>query len=85
MLSSDQVLDDPGVFWDEDSHQAYLICNTASKQKSEGNKIPGNENRIYKMSWDGMELHWIRRATSSIPDWVPRQQKYIASMTPGIF
>ncbi|NND08302.1 MAG: glycosyl hydrolase 43 family protein [Saprospiraceae bacterium] len=56
MLSSDQVLDDPGVFWDEETHQAYLICNTAGKQKSATNTVPGNENRIYKMSWDGKQL-----------------------------
>ena len=56
MLPTDKVLDDPGVFWDDEAHQAYLICNTANKQKSPDNKTPGNENRIYKMSWDGKEL-----------------------------
>ncbi len=56
MLSADLVLDDPAVYWDDEIHEAYLICNTAKKQKSAENKIPGNENRIYKMSWDGKSL-----------------------------
>jgi beta-xylosidase len=56
MLPSNLVLDDPAVYWDEESHEAFLICNTAGKQKSPVNKIPGNENRIYKMSWDGTSL-----------------------------
>lgn len=56
MLPADQVLDDPGVFWDQDAHQAYLICNTSNKQKLPENKEPGNENRIYKMSWDGKKI-----------------------------
>lgn len=56
MLPNEKVLDDPAVFWDEESHQAYLICNTAHKQKSAENTIKGNENRIYKMSWDGTRI-----------------------------
>jgi beta-xylosidase len=56
MLPTEKVLDDPAVFWDEDARQAYLICNTANKQKLPENKEPGNENRIYKMSWDGKEI-----------------------------
>lgn len=56
MLPPDLILDDPAVFWDEDTHQAYLICNTANKQKTIENKTLGNENRIYKMSWDGTSL-----------------------------
>ena len=56
MLATEMVLDDPAVFWDEEAHQAYLICNTATKQKPASNKTPGNENRLYKMSWDGREL-----------------------------
>lgn len=56
MLPADKVLDDPSVYWDEETHQAYLICNTATKQKSPENKLPGNENRIYKMSWDGKKI-----------------------------
>ena len=53
MLSNEKVLDDPGVFWDDENHQAYLLCNTGGKLKSPENKVPGNENRIFKMSWDG--------------------------------
>ncbi len=56
MLPPDLVLDDPAVYWDEETHEAYLICNTAEKQKSAENTTPGNENRIYKMSWDGKSL-----------------------------
>jgi beta-xylosidase len=56
MLSIDKILDDPAVFWDDEAHQAYLICNTSKKQKKASNKTPGNENRIYKMSWDGREI-----------------------------
>ncbi len=56
LLPSDLVLDDPAVFWDEESHEAFLICNTAGKQKSPKNREPGNENRIYRMSWDGKEI-----------------------------
>lgn len=56
MLPTELVLDDPAVFWDDETHQAYLICNTAKKQKKHSDKTPGNENRMYKMSWDGREL-----------------------------
>ncbi len=56
MLDTEKVLDDPAVFWDEDTRQAYLICNNAGKLRSPDNPVPGNENRIYKMSWDGKRL-----------------------------
>ena len=56
MLPHEKVLDDPAVYWDEETHEAYLICNTAGKQKEASNKISGNENRIYKMSWDGTKI-----------------------------
>ncbi len=56
MMPTDQVLDDPGVFWDEDTHRAYIICNNANKLKSPDNTERGNENRIYRMSWDGLEI-----------------------------
>ncbi|WP_018474124.1 glycoside hydrolase family 43 protein [Echinicola pacifica] len=56
MLPPETVIDDPAVFWDEDNHQAYLICNTGGIHKSPENKIKGNENRLYKMSWDGREI-----------------------------
>ncbi len=56
MLPKAKVLDDPAVFWDEEAHKAYVIVNTAGKQKSEANTIEGNENRIYEMSWDGTKI-----------------------------
>ena len=56
MLPHEKVLDDPGVYWDKETHEAYLICNTGTKQKESSNTISGNENRIYRMSWDGTKL-----------------------------
>lgn len=56
MMSTEKVLDDPAVYWDDESHQAYIILNNANKLRTPENKIPGNENRIYKMSWDGTKL-----------------------------
>lgn len=53
LLPSNTVLDDPAVFWDDAKKQAYLICNTGSKLKSTDNQQPGNENRIFRLSWDG--------------------------------
>lgn len=53
LLPTETVLDDPAVFWDDEGKQAYLICNTGSKLKSPDNRQPGNENRIFKLSWDG--------------------------------
>lgn len=47
--------DDPSVFWDEESKQAYLICNyDFAKGTNPKDKI--RENRLFKMSWDGMQL-----------------------------
>jgi len=56
MMGSDRVIDDPAVYWDEEAKQAYMICNTGNKLRSPDNKEPGIENRIFKMSWDGMEI-----------------------------
>jgi beta-xylosidase len=56
MLPKSEVLDDPAVIWDEETHKAYVIINTAGKQKSPENTIEGNENRIYEMSWDGTKI-----------------------------
>ncbi|MGY6648013.1 glycoside hydrolase family 43 protein [Wenyingzhuangia sp. IMCC45574] len=56
MLPKAKVLDDPAVYWDEEAHKAYVIVNTAGKQKQASNTIEGNENRIYEMSWDGTEI-----------------------------
>ncbi|WP_159020655.1 glycoside hydrolase 43 family protein [Algibacter sp. L3A6] len=56
MLPPNEVLDDPAVYWDEENHQAYMICNTGKFKKSRENTLEGNENRLYKMSWDGKEI-----------------------------
>ncbi|MAI37040.1 glycoside hydrolase 43 family protein [Alteromonas sp.] len=56
MLPKADVLDDPAVFWDEETHEAYIIVNSGAKQKSADNTIEGNENRIYRMSWDGTKI-----------------------------
>ena len=56
MLPVDEVFTDPAVFWDYETHKAYLICNTGEKQKAPENETPGFESRIYQMSWDGKEI-----------------------------
>ncbi|WP_440877013.1 glycoside hydrolase family 43 protein [Thalassotalea sp. PLHSN55] len=56
MLPHAEVLDDPGVFWDHETHKAYVIINTGTKHKGPENTIEGNENRIYEMSWDGTKI-----------------------------
>jgi beta-xylosidase len=56
LLPAGKVLDDPAVFWDDEAKQAYLICNTGNKLRAPDNKTPGNENRIFKLSWDGRTI-----------------------------
>ncbi len=61
MLPSSRVMDDPAVFWDADTKQAYLICNTGRKLADHEGSDRGNgkrlfENHIFKMSWDGREI-----------------------------
>lgn len=56
MLPKADVLDDPAVIWDNETHKAYIILNTAGKQKTAKNTVEGNENRIYEMSWDGTKI-----------------------------
>jgi beta-xylosidase len=56
VLGKDKAFNDPCVFWDDEEHQAYFLLNTGTKQKTTDNKLPGNENRLYKMSWDGRSL-----------------------------
>jgi len=56
LLPTSKVFDDPAVFWDDETGQAYLICNTGRKLAAEGVKKRGNENYIFKMSWDGREI-----------------------------
>lgn len=55
MLPPSKVFDDPAVFWDDEAHQAYLICNVG-KQRVPGQSTDNYENRIFKMSWDGTRL-----------------------------
>ena len=58
MLPTEIAFDDPAVFWDYENHQAYLICNNAYRLNPdpEMKKVRMNENRIYKMSWDGLSV-----------------------------
>ncbi|WP_146399617.1 glycoside hydrolase 43 family protein [Planctomycetes bacterium CA13] len=56
MLPTESVFDDPAVFWDQESKVAYLICNAGRKRASLKNKSLGNENYLFKMSWDGREI-----------------------------
>jgi len=44
---------DPAAFWDEDEHQAYLVCNFG-RDPSVAERM--NQNRMFKMSWDGLKL-----------------------------
>jgi len=43
---------DPAVYWDDQSRQAYLVCNFGRLPDGP----PGNHLRLFKMSWDGREL-----------------------------
>jgi len=45
---------DPAVFWDEQEHQAYLICNFGRDQSVKAQRV--NQTRMFKMSWDGLRL-----------------------------
>jgi beta-xylosidase len=56
MLPTEKVFDDPAVFWDDQQKQAYLICNTGRKLADESTARSGNENYIFKISWDGREV-----------------------------
>lgn len=44
---------DPAVYWDDEAHQAYLLCNFGRQDEGAGS---GNQLRLFKMSWDGREL-----------------------------
>ena len=55
---------DPAVFWDEDDHQAWLVCNFGRDPAS---KEPANQTRIFKMSWDGLKLLDKGKAIYSAP------------------
>lgn len=44
---------DPAVYWDEETHQAYLLCNHHIDVTPEGNLY---HLRLFKMSWDGKTI-----------------------------
>ncbi len=44
---------DPAVFWDEDEHRAYLVCNFGRDPSA---RRPANQTRMFRMSWDGLRL-----------------------------
>jgi beta-xylosidase len=56
MLTKERVFDDVAVFWDYKEKQAYLITNTRNKLRKADKNKPGNDNHIFKMSWDGREV-----------------------------
>ena len=45
---------DPAAYWDEEEHQAYLVCNYG--KDAEDADREGNQVRVFKMSWDGLSL-----------------------------
>jgi len=50
-ISNAPYCDDPGVYWDEEEHQAYLGLNAGPTGEGGVTEI-----RMFKMSWDGREL-----------------------------
>ena len=52
MLSRAEVLDDPAVFWDYETGEAWLVANAGP--------VPGtprpNRIKMFRMSWDGREI-----------------------------
>ncbi|WP_052958742.1 glycoside hydrolase family 43 protein [Maribacter thermophilus] len=56
MLAANKVFNDPAVYWDEETHEAFLICNTGNLLKSKKDKKIDFETRLYKMSWDGRTI-----------------------------
>ena len=44
---------DPAVYWDEENHQAYLLCNY---QIDELELERVYHQRLFRLSWDGYEL-----------------------------
>jgi len=45
---------DPAVFWDENTRQAYLVCNWGRESANSSKGL--HELRLFKMSWDGTKL-----------------------------
>jgi beta-xylosidase len=56
MLPAPKTCTDPAVLWDYDEGQAYLAHNTGSKLTSPEDQTSGNEIRLHRMSWDGLEV-----------------------------
>ncbi|WP_084883642.1 glycoside hydrolase 43 family protein [Vibrio sp. qd031] len=56
LLPTELVMDDPAVYWDHDTKRAYLLVNTGRRQENENSQAEGNENRLYEMSWDGLQI-----------------------------
>jgi len=44
---------DPGVFWDDEAKQAYLVCNFG---RVPDKKVRITQIRLFKMSWDGRKV-----------------------------
>lgn len=45
---------DPAVFWDDETRQAYLICNYG--KTPELKDTHESETRLFRMAWDGLSL-----------------------------
>jgi beta-xylosidase len=56
MLGAEKVFDDPGVFWDDENKEAYLIANAGWSPKEKVRRKNIFDNKIFKMSWDGTEI-----------------------------
>ncbi|MCQ1059889.1 glycoside hydrolase 43 family protein [Photobacterium sp. ZSDE20] len=56
LLDTTHVMDDPAVYWDKDSHKAYVIVNAGVKPENLDEESPVNTNVIYEMSWDGLSI-----------------------------
>ena len=44
---------DPAVYWDDDRHEAWLICNFG--REPDGSSLE-NQIRVFRLSWDGLRL-----------------------------
>ena len=47
---------DPAAFWDDEAHQAYLVCNWGRVPGAGGKRSNLHQMRLFKMSWDGRKL-----------------------------
>ena len=53
LMMEKKGMTDPAVYWDEDSHQAYMLCNHRITETPEGNLY---HLRLFRMSWDGKSV-----------------------------